>query len=78
MNVTANFRNTDSVTVSVTITMELREWKKLRDALTADQAGWKYPQSKLSEAINDVVRKLEMRVEADEPGPVNILPRIPV
>ena len=58
MRVTAEFINTDNVDVTLTITMPLGHWKKLRDQLSGD--GW--PGSDLHSAIGESVRTLEKQV----------------
>jgi hypothetical protein len=57
MRVNAQFINTGSVDVTLTITMPLSDWKRMSEQLPT-----RWPCSKLGEAINRVVRKLESNV----------------
>lgn len=63
MNVSAKFLNTDSVDVTITITMSMRDWKALHAELPS-----KWPAWKLGEHISEAVRKLESNVSGSSEG----------
>lgn len=64
MRTTAEFLNTDSYEVAITIRMSLGDWKKLRQQL-AD----KWPSWDLASQIRDVVTKAEATVHVAPPSP---------
>lgn len=59
----ASFRiaNPDDVTATMTITMKIKQWREIADALSAD----KYEQWPLRAAIMDLVRTAGTKFTAD-------------
>lgn len=52
--------NPDSIEMTLTITMEVRDWKRLRDQLESDYPGWR-----LSSAIRSLINKAESHFEEE-------------
>lgn len=61
MRTTAIIQHPDSIEVTISMTMNLGQWKKLKEQLTLSH----WPSLDLHSAISDVVRKVERQVQAD-------------
>lgn len=56
MNAFMEIKNPDSIEVSLTLTMKLKDWKELREQLPE-----KWPAWDIGSAITDMVRQAEVR-----------------
>lgn len=65
MKATYKLTDPDSVEATMTITMTLGNWKKLRDKLAAQPNAMSYPNFKLRDVIDDLVKKAQERFETE-------------
>lgn len=65
MHVNARFLNTDQVEVSLTLTLTLYQWKRLKQQIGGVE--YAYPINDLRHAINAAISKLEGQVSEHVP-----------